>query len=52
VLDFGAGVSCLKSALELMGICSAHVTAPFPPLGERERAGLAGLLRELGLLSG
>lgn len=50
VLEFGPGVSCLKTALELMGVCQAHVTAPFPALGERERAGLAALLRELDLL--
>jgi dihydrodipicolinate synthase/N-acetylneuraminate lyase len=50
VLEFGPGVSCLKTALELMGVCSAHVTAPFPALGERERTGLAGVLREQGLL--
>jgi dihydrodipicolinate synthase/N-acetylneuraminate lyase len=51
VLEFGAGVTCLKTALELMGVCAAHVTAPFPALGERERAGLAGVLREHGLLA-
>lgn len=50
VLEFGPGISCLKTALELMGVCAAHVTAPFPRLGERERAGLAGILREYGLL--
>jgi 4-hydroxy-tetrahydrodipicolinate synthase len=49
-LEFGPGVSCLKTALELMGVCSAHVTAPFPALGERERAGLTAVLREHGLL--
>jgi dihydrodipicolinate synthase/N-acetylneuraminate lyase len=52
VLEFGPGVSCLKTALELLGVCAAHVTAPFPRLGERERAGLAAVLREHGLLSG
>jgi 4-hydroxy-tetrahydrodipicolinate synthase len=52
VLEFGAGVPCMKSALELMGVCAAHATAPFLRLGERERAGLAGVLRELELLSG
>jgi 4-hydroxy-tetrahydrodipicolinate synthase len=51
VLEFGPGISCFKTALELMGVCEAHVTAPFPNLGERERAGLAGVLRELGLLT-
>jgi 4-hydroxy-tetrahydrodipicolinate synthase len=50
VLDFGPGISCLKTALELMGVCAAHVTAPFPSLGERERAGLAAVLRDYGLL--
>ena len=50
VLEFGPVVSCLKTALELMGVCSAHVTAPFPTLGDRERAGLAAALREHGLL--
>lgn len=50
VLEFGAGVPCIKTALELMGVCAAHVTAPFPRLGERERAGLAAVLREHGLL--
>lgn len=51
VLEFGSNVTCLKTALELMGVCSAHVTAPFPRLDERARASLAGVLREHGLLS-
>ena len=50
VLEFGPGVTCLKTALELLGVCAAHVTAPFPRMGERERAGLAAALREHGLL--
>ncbi len=50
VLEFGSNVTCLKTALELMGVCAAHVTAPFPSLGAAERAGLAGVLRECGLL--
>jgi 4-hydroxy-tetrahydrodipicolinate synthase len=50
VLEFGSNIVCLKTALELMGVCAAHVTAPFPALGERERAGLAAALREHGLL--
>jgi 4-hydroxy-tetrahydrodipicolinate synthase len=52
VLDFGPGVSCLKTALELMGVCAPHATAPFPLLGERERSGIASVLREHGLLKG
>jgi 4-hydroxy-tetrahydrodipicolinate synthase len=52
VLEFGPGISCIKTALELMGVCAAHATAPFPRLGERERAGIAGVLRECGLLGG
>ena len=50
VLDFGPAVSCHKAALELMGVCAAHATAPFPRLGERERGGIAAVLREHGLL--
>jgi dihydrodipicolinate synthase/N-acetylneuraminate lyase len=50
VLEFGPGITCLKTALELMGVCAAHVTAPFPRMGDRERDGLAGVLREHGLL--
>jgi 4-hydroxy-tetrahydrodipicolinate synthase len=50
VLEYGPGVTCLKTALELMGVCAAHVTAPFPRMGERERAGLAAVMREHGLL--
>lgn len=50
VLEFGAGVPCLKTALELMGVCGPHVTSPFPLLSERERAGLTAALREHGLL--
>jgi dihydrodipicolinate synthase/N-acetylneuraminate lyase len=50
ILDFGPGVSCHKAALELMGVCAAHATAPFPRLGERERAGIAAILREHDLL--
>jgi 4-hydroxy-tetrahydrodipicolinate synthase len=51
VLEFGPGVSCHKAALELMGVCAAHATAPFPRLGDRERAGIAAILREHGLLA-
>jgi 4-hydroxy-tetrahydrodipicolinate synthase len=50
ILTFGNGIICLKTALELMGICSAHATQPFQPIPEASRAPMAAILREYGLL--
>jgi 4-hydroxy-tetrahydrodipicolinate synthase len=47
---FGAPVVCIKTALELMGVCAAHATAPFQPLGPEQRDALRARLVELELL--
>ncbi len=47
---FGPNIVCLKTALELMGICRAHTTGPMQPLSADKREGLARVLRELELL--
>ena len=47
---FGAPIVCIKTALELMGVCTAHVTAPLQPLPADKREAIAGILRELELL--
>jgi 4-hydroxy-tetrahydrodipicolinate synthase len=48
--SLGPPIVCFKTALELMGICKAHVTAPLQPLSEEKRQAIAGILRELELL--
>jgi 4-hydroxy-tetrahydrodipicolinate synthase len=50
VVSFGAPITCLKTALELMGICAATCCAPLQPVGPEARERIAGLLRELELL--
>lgn len=50
ISSFGQNIVCLKTALELMGICAAHCTAPMQPLSPEKREGVAGVLRDLGLL--
>jgi 4-hydroxy-tetrahydrodipicolinate synthase len=50
LIGLGAGIVCMKTALELMGICRAHATAPLQPLGPERREQLAAILRELELL--
>jgi 4-hydroxy-tetrahydrodipicolinate synthase len=46
----GAPMVCIKTALELMGICQAHATAPLQPLSAEKREAVAAILRELDLL--
>ena len=50
LLTLGSSIACLKTALELMGVCSAHVTRPFQPVPEENRPKIAAVLREYGLL--
>jgi dihydrodipicolinate synthase/N-acetylneuraminate lyase len=50
IQSFGGNIACLKTALELMGVCGAHVTQPFQPVTEENRARIAAVLREYGLL--
>jgi 4-hydroxy-tetrahydrodipicolinate synthase len=50
LLRFGNNIVCLKTALELLGICQSHACAPLQPLNETGRQGLKEGLRELGLL--
>jgi 4-hydroxy-tetrahydrodipicolinate synthase len=50
VLTLGAPIACIKTALELMGVCRATVTQPFQPLSPAAREQVAAILREHGLL--
>lgn len=50
LLAFGPPIVCIKTALECMGICRVHATAPFRPLSEEAREALAAALRELELV--
>ena len=50
LLTLGAPIACLKTALELMGVCRATVTQPFQPLSPAARDQIAAVLREHELL--
>ena len=50
IASHGAPIACLKTALELMGVCSHYTTAPFQPLSEEKREAIAATLRKLELL--
>jgi 4-hydroxy-tetrahydrodipicolinate synthase len=50
ILGFGGNIACLKAALELMGVCAAHVTQPFWPVADENRPKIAAILREYELL--
>jgi len=47
----GAGIAAIKTALELLGVCAAHATAPLQPLPPEKREAVAAILRDLGLLA-
>lgn len=51
VTAFGAPVACIKTALELLGVCGSLATAPLEPVDGTGREQIAAILRELGLLS-
>ncbi len=48
---YGAQVSCIKTCLEIMDLCTAHTTSPFQPLSLTAREELKRLLWEMELLS-
>ena len=50
VVTFGPPIACFKTALELMGVCSARACRPLQPLGQQARDGIAAILREHELL--
>ncbi len=50
VLGFGAPIVCLKTALELMGVCQAVACAPFQPVSPEGREAIAAILKEHELL--
>lgn len=52
MLTHGAPIVCIKTALELLGVCQAHAAAPLQPLSEEKRRLIADGLRELELLPG
>ena len=50
LLTLGSPIACLKTALELMGVCGATVTRPFQPLSATARDQVAAILREHELM--
>ncbi len=51
LISYGPPIACLKTALELMGVCKRHTTRPLQPLNDEKRAAVAGILKELELLT-
>jgi len=52
ILGYGSGIVCLKTALELMGVCGATATAPHVPVSADARKAIRGILGEHGLMDG
>jgi 4-hydroxy-tetrahydrodipicolinate synthase len=50
LISHGTPLVCIKTALELMGVCAAHATMPLQPLSVEKRQIIANGLRELELL--
>lgn len=50
ILSYGAPIVCVKTALEIMGICSSRATLPFQPLSESAKAEIKKILDEHELL--
>lgn len=50
ILSYGSPVSCIKAALEIMGVCSSTACAPFAPVSDEARAGIRQILSTLSLL--
>jgi 4-hydroxy-tetrahydrodipicolinate synthase len=50
VVSHGAPIACIKTALELMGVCSARACAPTQPVTAEARDRIRELLREMELL--
>jgi 4-hydroxy-tetrahydrodipicolinate synthase len=50
LLTFGSHIACMKTALDLMGVCGPTVTLPFQPIGDEAREKICVILREHGLL--
>jgi 4-hydroxy-tetrahydrodipicolinate synthase len=50
IYRYGREVPCLKTALELMGVCASHATHPLLPLSSAGREAVADILRSLDLL--
>ncbi|HIE28758.1 TPA: dihydrodipicolinate synthase family protein [Candidatus Poribacteria bacterium] len=48
--SYGTPASCLKTCLELMGVCRAYTTSPIMPVSESGREELRRLLKEHGLI--
>jgi len=50
LVSLGAPIVCIKTALELLGVCGPHAAAPLQPLSPENRERVAAILRELELL--
>ena len=46
---YGSPISCLKTCLEIMGLCRAYTTSPLLPIDEKGRSELKALLEEHNL---
>jgi 4-hydroxy-tetrahydrodipicolinate synthase len=47
----GPPIACFKTALELLGVCKHHTSAPIQPLPPDKREAVAAILRDLELLA-
>ncbi len=52
IVQFGAPIVCIKTAMELMGLGPSRACLPLQPLDAGSREFVAAILRELGLLPG
>jgi 4-hydroxy-tetrahydrodipicolinate synthase len=50
IANVGSPIGSIKTALELMGVCPAHVAAPLQPLSDAERETIRQMLQKLELL--
>ena len=47
----GVPIACLKTALEMMGVCKHYTTRPLQPLNDEKRQNVTKILQELELLT-
>lgn len=49
IISYGSPIVCIKTALELMGVCTSRATLPFQPLSESDKEEIKKILDELEL---
>ena len=47
---YGAGISCMKACIEILGVCRAYTTSPLLPISEGAKSEMRNLLAEHGLI--